>query len=74
MSSTVAPTRAVSDEELPRLLALISDSDSVELKLTIPDGEQRSAVPRSGSTRSTRRSARCSSSTPRISSSTRAGS
>jgi hypothetical protein len=44
MSSTVAPARAASDEELPRLLALIEDSDSVELKLTIPDGEQRSAV------------------------------
>jgi hypothetical protein len=44
MSSTVTPTRAASDEELPRLLALIKDSDSVELKLTIPDGEQRSAM------------------------------
>jgi hypothetical protein len=44
MSSTAAQTRAASDEELPRLLALIQDSDSVELKLTIPDGEQRSAV------------------------------
>jgi len=44
MSSASAPTRAVSDEELPRLLALIRDSDSVELKLTVPDGEQRSAA------------------------------
>ena len=44
MSSPAAQTRAASDEELPRLLALIEDSDSVELKLTIPDGEQRSAM------------------------------
>jgi hypothetical protein len=44
MSTTLAPTRAVPDDQLPRLLALIKDSDSVELKLTIPDGEQRSAA------------------------------
>jgi len=44
MSSTATHARAASDEELPRLLALIEDSDSVELKLTIPDGEQRSAM------------------------------
>jgi hypothetical protein len=44
MSSTMAPVRAASDEQLPRLLALIEQSDSVELKLTIPDGEQRTAV------------------------------
>jgi hypothetical protein len=44
MSSTMTPTRAVSDEDLPRLLALIKDSDSVELKLTIPVGKQRSAI------------------------------
>jgi hypothetical protein len=44
MSATTAPPRAVSDEELPRLLALIKDSDTVELKLTVPDGHQRSAV------------------------------
>jgi hypothetical protein len=46
MPSTVAhtDTHAASDEDLPRLLALIEGSDSVELKLTIPDGEQRSAV------------------------------
>jgi hypothetical protein len=36
--------RAATDEELPRLLALIKDSDSVELKLTVPEGAQRSAV------------------------------
>jgi hypothetical protein len=44
MSATTAPSRAISDEELPRLLALIKDSDSVELKLTVPEGGQRSAA------------------------------
>jgi len=31
-------------EELVRLLALIKDADSVELKLTVPEGRQRSTV------------------------------
>jgi len=31
-------------EELVRLLALIKESDSVELKLTVPEGAQRSAI------------------------------
>jgi hypothetical protein len=31
-------------EELVRLLALIKESDSVELKLTVPEGRQRSTV------------------------------
>jgi hypothetical protein len=35
---------ALSDEQLQELLALVDDSDSVELKLTVPDADQRSAV------------------------------
>jgi hypothetical protein len=41
-SSAVAPM--LSDEEFQRLAALIGDADSVELKLTIPESDQRSAV------------------------------
>jgi hypothetical protein len=33
-----------STEELARLLGLLEGADSVELKLTVPDGDQRSAV------------------------------
>ncbi len=35
---------SISDEELPRLLSLLEGADTVELKLTVPDGSQRSAV------------------------------
>lgn len=41
------PTKAgtpLKDEELSKLLALIKEADSVELKLTIPEAGQRSAV------------------------------
>jgi hypothetical protein len=34
----------ISDEQLPELLALVDDADSVELKLTIPESDQRSAI------------------------------
>jgi hypothetical protein len=44
MSPTASAPRAVSDEELPRLLALIKDSDSVELKLTVPAHDQRKVI------------------------------
>jgi hypothetical protein len=44
MASTSSPRAAVSDEELGRLLALMKDSDSVELKVSVPESEQRSAV------------------------------
>ena len=40
----VGPTPALSDERLNELLALVDESDSVELKLTVPEAEQRSAV------------------------------
>jgi len=35
---------AISDEDLQKLVALIEDADSVELKLTVPDAHQRSTV------------------------------
>jgi hypothetical protein len=41
-ASRVAPQ--LSDEEFQRLVALTGDADSVELKLTIPESDQRSAV------------------------------
>ena len=41
-TTTMPPT--FSGEELTQLLALIKDSDSVELKLTVPETDQRSAV------------------------------
>ena len=44
MTST-APTRPTfSDEELARLLAVMKASDSVELKLTVPEAVHRSTV------------------------------
>jgi hypothetical protein len=44
MSSTTASRTTFSDEELARLIELIKDSDSVELKLTVPESQQRSTV------------------------------
>ena len=46
MASVRAPSRSLqfSDEELSSLLALVDDADSVELKLTVPAADQRSAV------------------------------
>jgi hypothetical protein len=41
-SPTTGPR--LSDEEIARLLALIKDADSVELKLTVPEPDQRSTV------------------------------
>jgi hypothetical protein len=43
MASATAPKR-LTDEQLQELLALAKDADSVELKLTVPAEEQRSAV------------------------------
>ena len=34
----------ISDEQLGQLLDLVDDADSVELKLTVPEADQRSAV------------------------------
>ena len=46
MATAQAPPQGlqISEEELGRLLALADDSDSVELKLTVPEADQRSAV------------------------------
>ena len=44
MTSTSSPRAAATDEELGRLLALMNDSDSVELKVTVPEFEHRSAA------------------------------
>jgi hypothetical protein len=41
-STVLAPQ--LSDEEFQQLAALIGDADSVELKLTVPESDQRSAV------------------------------
>ena len=43
MSATTAP-QSFTAEQLAEVLALIKDSDSVELKLTVPESDQRSAV------------------------------
>jgi hypothetical protein len=41
----LAPMHAtIADHDLPRLLELLGDADSVELKLTVPDSDHRSAV------------------------------
>jgi hypothetical protein len=44
MSSAGTKRPALSDAELGEMLALIGESDSVELKLTIPEADQRSVV------------------------------
>ena len=37
-------TATIPDSELPRLLALLGETDSVELKLTVPEAGQRAAI------------------------------
>jgi hypothetical protein len=44
MASATAPRAALPDEELQKLVALIKDADSVELKLTVPEPNQRSTA------------------------------
>jgi hypothetical protein len=44
MAVTSNPRPALSDEELGRLLALMNDSDSVELKATVPESAHSSAL------------------------------
>jgi hypothetical protein len=44
MTETRPAPRGFSTDELSRLLPLLEGADSVELKLTVPDGHQRSAV------------------------------
>jgi hypothetical protein len=42
--STTAAARALSDDQLSEFLELLEEADSVELKLTVPERELRSAV------------------------------
>ena len=44
MSTSVTTASGFSGEELTRLLSLIKESDSVELKLTVPESDHRSTV------------------------------
>jgi hypothetical protein len=44
MATTGKKERRISDDEMGRLIALIKDSDSVELKLTVPESDHRSTV------------------------------
>jgi hypothetical protein len=44
MPATTRRAKRISDDDLQRLLVLLKGADSTELKLTVPDSEQRSAV------------------------------
>jgi hypothetical protein len=44
MATTTTPTKPLIDEELDRMFSLIEGADSVELKLTVPESDQRSAA------------------------------
>jgi hypothetical protein len=44
MATATAPTEPLIGEELEKMFALIGDADSVELKLTVPESEQRSTA------------------------------
>jgi hypothetical protein len=44
MNSSTATRPALSDEDFVRLVALIKDADSVELKLTVPESDQRATI------------------------------
>ena len=48
MTDTMSVAPTLSTEELSRLLGLLEGADTVELKLTVPDGGHRSAVARLG--------------------------
>jgi hypothetical protein len=43
-SATRKKPPGIPDEQLVELLELVDDADSVELKLTVPEADQRSAV------------------------------
>jgi hypothetical protein len=44
MASATTERPALSDEEFARLVALIKDADTVELKLTVPEHDQRATI------------------------------
>ena len=43
-SALASPAPSLSESQLAELLGLVDKSDSVELKLTVPEADQRSAV------------------------------
>jgi hypothetical protein len=43
MSTPTRPT-VIADDDLPRLLELLGEADTIELKVTVPDSDQRSAI------------------------------
>lgn len=44
MAATAKPRPILSDEQFEQMVAVMKDADSVELKVTVPDTDQRSAV------------------------------
>ena len=44
MATTTRAPQGFNDEDLTKLIALIKGADSVELKLTVPESDHRSAV------------------------------
>ena len=42
--ASATKTKPLLEDELERMFALIEDADSVELKLTVPESDQRSTV------------------------------
>jgi hypothetical protein len=44
MASSTTERRLLSDQEVEQMVALIKDADSVELKVTVPEQDQRSTV------------------------------
>ena len=56
----------ISDTQLAEVLALAKDSDSVELKLTVPDADRRATVNALGIDPLNAQIRQCSSSIPRI--------
>ena len=58
------PSSRLTDAQVGEVLALVKGADSVELKLTVPDSGAPGGRRRWASTRSTRRSGRCTSSIP----------
>jgi len=44
MTTTTTPKKPLLDEDLERMFSLIEGADSVELKLTVPESDQRSTV------------------------------
>jgi hypothetical protein len=49
-TTTMSPAR-LTDEQLREVLELVKGSDSVELKLTVPESSQRSKMGRTGASR-----------------------